>query len=421
MTDELDRTISAELGREADRFGPDLPSGRSRLDRRVQRFHRRRVAVAGLTSALILVVGTAVWTTLDDDPSVRVESFGPPSPTSTPTDSVASTAPPATGMTPVVVATGWGVVVTDGNGAQRVVEDLSGGTGSWDYRGTSTIDGREVVQRISRAYSDLQGGVVYGTDNAIVWLPADGSRHVLAWVAPLDLATELSESVDLEDVVVIDGSVQVVYTQTTIHTGLDFNGTAQLVALPLDGGDPNQVETYSWEGTGPDWQYYGQVSYADGKYTVVRSWNQGSCTWIDVLGPDGTVEPGAGPYPRPADPASCPYDAIEAVSLSDDGSELAVVRGAGQTLERYSMADGTLIASLPTALGQEPVAIDDDGSVRTVAIRAACQGQPDASGGCGELASASIARGDLVRAPIATITPDDPRWVTDIDAVVLPN
>jgi hypothetical protein len=322
-----------------------------------------------------------------------------------------------------MVATGWGVVAIDDSGAQHVVEDLGSGAGQWNYASTVSVEGHDVVQRVSRAYSDLDGGVVYGTDNAVVWLAADGDRQVLATVPPFSPESIVTDSITLEDVVQIDGAVHVLYTQTTITTGVDFHGSAQLVALPLAGGSPILVETYDWQGTGEDWQYYGQVSYGGDRFAVVRSWNQGSCVWIDLLDAQGALLTGAGPFPEPADPANCPYGqigggGIASASLSDDGSELAVLRDDG-TLEQYRVDDGSLVSTTDLAdVGVLPSGIDFDGTRAAVVDRAECS-MAGAEGTCGDLAVPTIARGTLTRTPLATIDDGDPRWVTGTADLVI--
>jgi hypothetical protein len=418
MTEPLDETITGALAGEAQRLRIDVPGARERFGQRVRRRRRARVAVAGAAVVLAVTAGALAWPD-SGEPDERVELAGP---STSPAPVTTGLVDPPGGARPLVVATGWGVMVVDEAGAQHVVEDLSGGTADWRL-GPVDVEGQPVTQRVSHASSDLRGGVVYGTDNAVVWLPSDGGREVLAWVAPLSLEDPLSESVELEDVVEIDGVVHVVYTQLSINTGTDFHGEGRLVAQPLDGGEPTIVESYTWQGTGPEWMYYDQVSFGAGTYAVVRSWNQGACVWIDLLNPDGTVQAGAGPYPEPADPDQCPYgaigvDGVSVASLSDDGTELAVLRADG-TLERYSVADGSLLGTVRLGdIAVLPSGVDYDGDTAAVVARAECD-MSAGDGICGPLAIPTIGRGALTRAPIATIDASDPRWVANTADLVV--
>jgi hypothetical protein len=440
VTDQLDDRIAQALAHEANRMRVDPTRAELDLERRLQATGRRRPVLA-LAAAAAASVATIAWLAAGDDGSTAVFTDLTTDTALVPSPSAPSTAPstlppdggsPTTSpgaepeQAPLLVATGWGVVSVDEHGNQSVVEDLSNGTGAWfsDTEAQSDpfavltveIEGQEVIVRVSTVLSDLQGGVVYGADNAIVWLPADGGRTILDWARPLTLGSDISESTNLDDVAVIDGVPHVIVTHTTIDTGENFSGSARLTAISLASGQATTVESYEWEDMGDDWQYYGQVSYANGVYSVVREWNQGFCTWIDLLDQDGTLLTGQGPYPRPADPNDCPYgsgNGLAGAALSDSGDRLAVLQTERRTVEIYSITGELLDTADPTTPTDDWFAyngLDLADSALVLQRRAACQASLPTSRACGPFASASFARGPL-RRPVSPLAPTDALWV----------
>jgi hypothetical protein len=114
---------------------------------------------------------------------------------------------------------------------------------------TLTLEDSEFDPLSLRVMDDLAGGLVYQTDvSAILWL-GTGADHSIV-VASVDDAE--SESVNIEDVVVINGAVELWYSR---WRGLDWRDSYDIESMVqtlnrvvIDGGQPTEVASVGgWE------------------------------------------------------------------------------------------------------------------------------------------------------------------------------
>ncbi len=345
----LETRLRRELQAEEARLAP--PPGD--LDRVVRRGRRKKMAAAvgnvllilaltGVTALLVRSVGRERPVT-EEEPAPTVTTLSTtPTATTAPGPSTTPTTKPVTTTMPQAALSSGNLIVAGQEGISVVRDGQT-----------------EVVYDLATrlALDDLRGGVVFqlqvSSPTTILWLPAGATQ-------PEELAVPGgTETLQLHDVAIIEGSPTVVYTRRSGTTPEDT--TEELFVHDLATGQSRQVvRVGGWE-SGPS-----QVSYGGGRFLVSRlAEAETSFQFLSEAGEPLEV-PG---NPRP-EPQQSP---VFAGSLSPDGSSMAYLAqeeaGGASALLVSDLAAGEQAASFPLAEAPPLGRTDFDGRLAVASLQ----------------------------------------------------